>query len=305
MLRNIRFVLTFLLAGMVLLTAAACDDGPTAPMVTPMTGHWFPAWRADGSEIALVRMGEMGGPDVIHALSLASGETRELITVPGAGYLDWNADGTHIALNIGMGPYVIDLANRRAIRLGVGGIGGAPSFSPANDDLIVFTLSGPANAPPELWLANFSSGHYRRIPLPTPRSQLFDPDWSPDGRWIVASSNGAGGRALLNRLFVTDTLGRDTSYITDGRRNAIQPAWSPRGDWIVYVEADPGEVGDLWLIRPNGRDKRLLARSATQPGWNPEGSEIVFSRRHDSVLSVWVTNLDGRQRQIFPKPVSQ
>ena len=68
----------------------------------------------------------------------------------------------------------------------------------------------------------------------------------------------------------------------------------------MYVEGDVGKVGDLWIVRPDGREKKLLVRTATQPAWSADGTEVVLARLKGSVSSLGITDLQGHQRELFP-----
>ena len=57
--------------------------------------------------------------------------------------------------------------------------------------------------------------------------------------------------------------------------------WSPDGAWIAYVKAS-GEGGEIWRIRPDGRDAVLVYASPVAIdalAWNASGTGLIFSSR--------------------------
>lgn len=70
-----------------------------------------------------------------------------------------------------------------------------------------------------------------------------------------------------------------------GTRGGFAPTWSPDGRWIAYTrnrlvhdKTQDAIVGDLYVIRPDGTAKRLVARNAEAPTWSPDGKAIAFMR---------------------------
>lgn len=105
--------------------------------------------------------------------------------------------------------------------------------------------------------------------------------------------------ALLGVAFVAACSGADearngdlvarfenTLYVVDpddGTRQAIartegalEPVWSQDGDWIAFIRHR--EVSDLYVMRPDGTEQRLVARNASSPAWSPDATRIVFMR---------------------------
>jgi len=117
------------------------------------------------------------------------------------------------------------------------------------------------------------------------------PDWSPNGKTIVAeveSKSGAG----ITLLSPTGSVIRNLT--PTGERG--QPSFSPDGKWIAY-ESDISANG-IWLMRSNGTAQRRVTRNPfaggecgcdTDPNFSPNGKLITFVR----------IKKDGRQQALF------
>jgi WD40 repeat protein len=70
----------------------------------------------------------------------------------------------------------------------------------------------------------------------------------------------------------------------------FSPAWSPDGHWVAFIATDGiAEVGDIWLIRPDGTELHKLAPASVQgPGlvrWSPDPTvqRLLFTHDGNSV----------------------
>jgi TolB protein len=118
----------------------------------------------------------------------------------------------------------------------------------------------------------------------------YQPDWSPDGRFIVyASAQGEGIELWLLNL----TSGRTRQLTHDGAVN-VEPRWSPDGQRVVYVSTAyhrhfhlfVAEVREEQLTNPvrlTGENKSSLPRyyysaydHEINPTWTRDGQAVVF-----------------------------
>jgi Tol biopolymer transport system component len=99
----------------------------------------------------------------------------------------------------------------------------------------------------------------------------FNPQWSPNGRWIAFTQFGSlwkvrangSGRQRLARGVASDI---DTNV-----------SWSPNGRLLVFNKKD-----DLWRVRSDGSNQKRLTNTAdaeTAPAWSPKGGQIAFQFR--------------------------
>ena len=135
-----------------------------------------------------------------------------------------------------------------------------------------------------------------------------NPDWSPDGRTIVAeveSKHGAG--------ITTMTAGGDGLHTLTPTGFQGQPSFSPDGKWIVY-ERDLGPTNNgIWIMRSDGSKKRRLTRNPfmvggecgcdTDPNFSPDGKQVTFIRvkQDEKLQGLFSVRRDGSGlRQLTP-----
>jgi putative cell wall-binding protein/Tol biopolymer transport system component len=100
--------------------------------------------------------------------------------------------------------------------------------------------------------------------------------WKPDGRELVCAVDDAGGPGLETgtlRVYRTDgTKVRDIPNTPAG----VGPQWSPDGGLIAYIAI--GAQPELYVIRPDGSGKQLIARNTSRFEWSPDGRQLLFFR---------------------------
>jgi Tol biopolymer transport system component len=131
--------------------------------------------------------------------------------------------------------------------------------------------------------------------LTATRTDEGHPSWSPDGEQIAFE------RGNPSAIYVMDADGGNARRLSRSVPGAaeIEPAWSPDGRWIAYQLRRPGtEVGEIWLIRPDGTGRRQLTRlnaRSYEPAWSPDGARIAFaSTARGTNFDIYTTGVDGR-----------
>jgi Tol biopolymer transport system component len=120
-----------------------------------------------------------------------------------------------------------------------------------------------------------------------------NPDWSPNGKTIIAEVETKSGAGITLLSPAGSVIRNLTPKGYQG-----QPSFSPDGKWIVY-ERDIAPVNNgVWLMRSNGTDLRRVTRNPfgagecgcdTDPNFSPNGRLITFVR----------IKKDGKQQALF------
>lgn len=109
---------------------------------------------------------------------------------------------------------------------------------------------------------------------------LFDLRWLPDGSgFVFALGEWSGGRWASSNLYeYTFSTGQQRQITSFDDALALQFSISPDGQWIVFERAPAlGEVVDLWLVRRDGSEMRLLVETAGRPAWSPRAPQAPAS----------------------------
>jgi TolB protein len=265
------------------LAAAAACQADYGPPRTPASIDLYPAVSPDGEWLLYSRYGAELAPG-LYRVRIGAAEAEPELLIPDEAIADWSPDGKVLALQIGLQAYRYDFATGALTALTEVGANTTPTWSPDGRTLAFASNNDDNHRPPDLWLMRPDGSAKRRVPLPDePRGEMSDMDWSPAGDRLVTP--GYPG------LFLTDTLGKDTLYLPTETGVEASPVWSPTGEWIAYHGGEG--YGDVWLIRPDGRDKHRLVREAAFPSWFPDGKQLAVARPGETTQTIWAVDLDG------------
>lgn len=158
-----------------------------------------------------------------------------------------------------------------------------------------------ANYPPgsEVYIAKVDGTDLRRLTFNT--AYEAETSFSPDGKWILFTSNQDGNLELYRMSLDGKTKVRITNtpdiqeggsfYMPDGKR-IIYRAWK-KGE-----EANKNRVSQLYLINDDGTG--LVQLTDTQefnwsPYPSPDGKHVVFAHRGTGDFEVYMLNLETKK----------
>jgi TolB protein len=232
------------------------DQGPKPPVA-------YSVWSPDGKQVALGATGVKGQGDVFVG-DLAGKNWTNLTNSPNfEGEPAWSPDGLYISYSASSGDpdyvvkaFIITPAGKKVDQLlkNLGivdnqGLFWTPhglSWSP-NGQQVVF-MHSDENGYYQLYIANPDGSELKQ--LTDQPEDHFDPHFSPDGKWIVATRELGKFEDTQQYeiiLFKSDGSG-ETKVIYQSPDYLFQPVWSPIGNWIAFLEGGSG----LNIIRSDG-----------------------------------------------------
>jgi len=144
-----------------------------------------------------------------------------------------------------------------------------------------------------LWKMEIDGGNATQF---TSGALSFEPDWSPDGEWIVYLSVGeepgkihvykipanGGDRVRLSELHVSQP-----KVSPDGDRVLVRAYHSDQNKWMTdVISLEDGEVMVSFDIK-----------GAQEHDWSSDGSAIIYSKHVEGIDDIWRQPLDGSDQQ--------
>jgi len=118
---------------------------------------------------------------------------------------------------------------------------------------------------------NYDHNHYSQLNAFTFHGKLTSsPTWSPDGKWLVYSSNDMGPMNIWKK----SVEGGEAIQLTSSLYPDKSPAWSPDNRSIIF-ERDGFNRG-LFQISVNGGNPTRILNYGSHPSWSLDGSKIAF-----------------------------
>jgi TolB protein len=201
-----------------------------------------PAWSPDGKQIVF----SVEAPPAqqgLWVIGVDGGDVHQLTTGDDVGP-SWSPDGKEIAFDRftdspGTGPfdqiYVVPASGGQPTNLSNDPSANdlAPSWSPNGSRIVFSSDRGDAASGDnqlDLWTISANGGDIRRV-TNTPSRDETDPAWSPDGRLIAYSGEGAFHGASSSQLYVSRPDGTNRRKLTHACGECAYindaPSWQP------------------------------------------------------------------------------
>ena len=235
---------------------------------------WYPAWSAEGAQIAFTSTGEDGG---VFLMDADGANLRQLTHNDRWDWgVVWSPDGARIAFNRRFAPqlFVMDADGGDAQQLTDGISGQSPAWSP-NGAQIAFIRNG------EVFVVGADDATSRRIT----DNDYWDwaPAWSPDGTRIAFNGDG--------EVFVVGADGANPEQLTSEGLGYVKPLWSPDCSQILFA-ADRNGENEVLVLDADGSNLRRLA-GGHAPVWSPDGRQIAFIVDRDGAHDISMMDIDG------------
>ena len=97
---------------------------------------------------------------------------------------------------------------------------------------------------------------------------IIDLQWLPDGSgFLFTKQDSLDGSNVYHYDFASGGVTQLTQFTNEF---AIDVSTSPDGQWIVFERATTNDLsaGDLWIMRRDGTNQRLLVQNGMRPSWS-------------------------------------
>ncbi|MEK7448426.1 MAG: DPP IV N-terminal domain-containing protein, partial [Planctomycetota bacterium] len=134
-----------------------------------------------------------------------------------------------------------------------------------------------------------------------------DPDWSPDGTKLIASTYGYVPQVknynyeilVVDLDLKAEPPIKNVNNLSRHQATDKVPRWSPDGTKIAFESWRDGN-SEIYVMSVDGSDqKRLTENQAkdSRPVWSPDGTKIAFASERDGNGEIYVMNADGSNQQ--------
>jgi len=218
-------------------------DGQTRQFTFGDHTDHAPKWSPDGQQIAFLSNRKDEKQFQVYRLPFNGGEAQPLTDLKGTfNGVEWSPDGTQIVCQFRKkDKEVIEReSDENAKKLGV---------VQRHYERIAYKLDGTGFLPKErwhIWVIDAVTGEAEQRTA----GQVYDetaPTWSPDGQWILFTSNRSADPDIdydLVDLYRIPAEGGEMQKVTAPEGPKQMPRFSPDGHWIAYYGAE--EQGMWW-----------------------------------------------------------
>jgi Tol biopolymer transport system component len=146
-----------------------------------------------------------------------------------------------------------------------------PQFSPDGKRLAF--VQTRTNACCAIYIVNLDGSHQHRV-TPWSLAAGDNPDWSPDGNWILFRSDVP--RVKQSQIYVVHPDGSGLRRLTNFKHGTLvtSSSFSPDGKSIVFGATGLAGQPDIWVMRADGSGMHPITRTKlwdSAPDWGPAG----------------------------------
>jgi TolB protein len=241
---------------------------------------------------------------LLYVMDIRVGLTQQIVDVPVSCCPVWSPDGTHIAFRGENGqPITWDIRDGathilRGQDFNLTDI----SWSPDSQET-VFSVRDGASGKYTLYRANADGSALTELVslLDTDfYGDIYQADWSPDGRYIVFSARGG----TIYRLYRVNADGTKLRQLKTDSDYNFAPNIAPDGQQIAFLSGEPDDT-NLYMMDISGNDIRQLTFSEDNEKlaiWSPDGSQLLLRTEVNggAMPVIDLINADGSgQRRLY------
>jgi Tol biopolymer transport system component len=262
----------------------------------------LPRWSPDGHTIAAVQSFiQAGSPTSIFVVDVDSGKSRTIGATSG-GFailsIAWNGAGDDLlysqAESVSLNGAAGRIVRQNLVSGGTETLFWSPYagliFDVAGPGTIVFGTGSPRQNVRETAVRGGSAkSHW----LTRGNSTDRQPAYSPDGEWVIFSSNQSGNLDI----WAVSTKTGAARRLTNDPAEDWDPDFTADGKQIVWSSNRSGHF-EVWIAGADGSGARQLTQDgvdAENPTATPDGNWIVYSSGNPAKNGVWKIRQDGSQ----------
>jgi Tol biopolymer transport system component len=259
----------------------------------------MPTWSPDGRYIAFHRNDK--GKDGIYVIPAVGGAERKLLTPKEIGFgMEWSPDGKYLVYGDRRTDqetetlFLVAVDNpedKRPLTTFVGQIYDYdPHFSP-DGQTVAFVRFLDVR---DIFLVRTAGGEPKRLTFDD--TFIYGLNWTPDGAYIIFSSDRQGGRG---RLWKVSASGGQPQPLPVGQGAVYEPTLSRHGRRLAYTQYEWN--ANIWryeVPRTTGQSApptKLIASTGmnSEPQFSPDGKRVAFVSSRSGSLEIWVCDSDG------------
>ena len=232
------------------------DGGKPRQLTRDVRDDNSPVWSADGKWVAFIST--RGQQTDVWVVPAAGGtELRVTDDVAGEDGLQWVGNSHRLAFHTGAtasGLWALTVADGKERRITPDSIRvGGFDVSPDGTEVVYQVLRGGGVS--ELVVVPLAGGTPRT--LVTGSAENSDPDWSPDGKSLLFTSNRSGNQDI----WVVSSSGGEPRQLTNWPTNERNGEWMADGSAVYFVsDHDASPFSDVWKVPPTGGEPTRVTR---------------------------------------------
>jgi len=259
-------------------------------LTTGKPGNFFPAWSADGEQLAFVSTRNQK-----HEIWIidSTGKNERFFT---SGFLPaWSPDGRKLAFTRSDAKrrrqiWIIGVDGKGERQLTSEGFNHCPAWSPKSDKIAYW--SGDARGFGQIWVMGSDGTHPKQ--LTHPEKNEYTPDGSSANApaWLFSKriAYWSGIERRYGQIWTMNPDGSNQKQLTDEPEPAVSdnPTWSPDGKKILF-DTQRRKRPEIWVMNADGSDERVLVSDVKvipmRTSWQPVFS-VESSNKTDSSLEI-------------------